>query len=303
MEKNRVLGLIAMTIVTIIYGVSYIAREVVAEYMHSTVIVGIQLIIMTVLFLLYNLAKKKSMKVSKKDLPMIILSGIFGTCLFHLFTVFSVTEIGANLSSLLYGFAAVFALTIDCTVRHRPLTKLSVASIIVSLVGVYILMGINFNDLASTNFKGYALCLAAIICWVVYCFLADKVSDQYETTVVLTYQAATGAILLIPFLFIFPISSAAVFLRFDVLACLFILGVVNSCLAYFLNLYAIKQIGVTISNLLLNFMPIVTVLVALLLYGVIPTMNQIIGGIIVIISVSMLNYDQIAIDKKKEVSA
>ena len=142
MEKNRVLGLIAMTIVTIIYGVSYIAREVVAEYMHSTVIVGIQLIIMTVLFLLYNLAKKKSMKVSKKDLPMIILSGIFGTCLFHLFTVFSVTEIGANLSSLLYGFAAVFALTIDCTVRHRPLTKLSVASIIVSLVGVYILMGI-----------------------------------------------------------------------------------------------------------------------------------------------------------------
>ena len=50
-------------------------------------------------------------------------------------------------------------------------------------------------------------------------------------------------------------------------------------------------------------MPIVTVLVALLLYGVIPTMNQIIGGIIVIISVSMLNYDQIAIDKKKEVSA
>ena len=107
------------------------------------------------------------MKVNKKDLPMIILSGIFGTCLFHLFTVFSVTEIGANLSSLLYGFAAVFALTIDCTVRHRPLTKLSVASIIVSLVGVYILMGINFSDLASTNFKGYALCLAAIICWVV----------------------------------------------------------------------------------------------------------------------------------------
>ena len=50
-------------------------------------------------------------------------------------------------------------------------------------------------------------------------------------------------------------------------------------------------------------MSIVTVLVALLLYGVIPTMNQIIGGIIVIISVFMLNYDQIAIDKKKEVSA
>ena len=270
MKSKRNLGFIAMAVVIIIYGVSYIARDVIVKYMHPTVIVAFQFTIMTVLFTLYNLFKKMNMRIEKKDILMVVLSGLVGCTFFHVFTVMSVKYIGATVSSLLFGFASVFSLLIDFVFFKRKKTKLSILAVVVSLVGVYILMGINPSDLAETNFMGYAICLLSIISWVIYCFLADKVSDKYEKTVVLNYQAVVNLV---------------------------ILGVFNSTFAYFLNIYAIKNIGVTFSNLFMNFLPIVTIAVGMVLYGTMPTLNQIIGGVIIIASVLILNKDQKNLDQ------
>ncbi len=80
-SKGKASGLLAMTVVVTIYGVSYISRAVISEYLSTIAIVGVQMGIMTVLFFLYNLITKKDMKVNKKDIPMIVISGLFGTTL------------------------------------------------------------------------------------------------------------------------------------------------------------------------------------------------------------------------------
>ncbi|WFD09638.1 DMT family transporter [Tepidibacter hydrothermalis] len=301
MNKNKILGLIAIIIVVTIYGVSYISRDVIDNYMHATVIVGFQLTIMAILFTVYNLFKKMDFKIEKSDIFIICLSGLFGTTFFHVLTVLSITAIGPTVSSLLFGFAAVFSLLIDTIFFKRPKTKLSILSVIVSLIGVYILMGIDFKDLASTNFKGYALTLLSIISWVVYCFLSDKVSDKYEKTVMLNYQAVVGAVTTLPFLLVYPVTMHNLMMG-KVIINLIILGVFNSTLAYFLNIYAIKNIGVTLSNLFMNFLPVVTIILSLLLYGTIPSMNQVVGGIIIIGSVLLLNKDQNNIERVEELN-
>ena len=86
-------------------------------------------------------------------------------------------------------------------------------------------------------------------------------------------------------------TTAIVGLQLGIMALLF------TIFAYFLNLYALKQIGVTLSNLFLNFMPVVTILAALVLYHTIPTGKQVIGGILIIASVFMLDKDQRNIEK------
>lgn len=288
---NRKFGFIAIFVVVTIYGISYIARDVIVKFMHPTVIVALQLTIMAILFTLYNLIKKVNLKIEKKDIFMIVLSGLFGTTFFHLFTVMSVQYIGGTVSSLLFGFAAVFSLLIDFMFFKRKKTKLSIVSVVVSLVGVYILMGINLKDLANTNLMGYFITLLSIISWVIYCFLSDKISNKYEKTVVLNYQAVIGAATTLPFLLVFPVAMGDL-LNPSIFINLIILGVFNSTFAYFLNIYAIKQIGVTFSNLFMNFLPIVTIAVGFILYGTVPAVNQIIGGILIIASVFILNKDQ-----------
>lgn len=296
MKKNKPLGYIAILIVVTIYGVSYISRDVIVKHMHATSVTFFQLLLMTVLFLAYNLITHKNFKVDKKDIPMIIVSGLIGTSVFHTLTILSVTHIGPTVSALMFGFASVFSLLIDVTVLKKRTNKLGVISVIISLTGVYILMGIRLDDLASTNFLGYALCIGSVIAWVVYCFLSDKISNKYDKTVLLSYQATAGMISTIPFLIAHPVSVST-FSNSEVLVNLAILGIINAAIAYFLNIYSIKQIGVTLANLFMNFMPIVTIVVAFMFYGTVPQMNQLIGGAIVIISVFMLSHAQALSDQ------
>lgn len=293
--KGKTIGLLAMVVVVTIYGVSYISRAVISEYLPTVVILGIQMAIMTILFNGYNLLTKKMMKVKTKDWGLIILSGLFGTTFFHGFTILSVTSIGATVSSLLFGFAAVFALIMEIVFFHRKKTKLGILGILISLIGVYILMGVKIGDLMSTNFKGYALCLLSTVSWVVYCFLTDRISSGYEKTVLLNYQALVGAVTTLPFLFFYQIEPS-VLAKPSVFMNLIVLGVFNSTFAYFLNIFAIKKIGVLLSNLMLDFLPVVTILISLVLYKTIPTANQIIGGIIILASVFMLDKDQRNLD-------
>lgn len=293
--KGKTIGLLAMVVVVTIYGVSYISRAVISEYLPTIVILGIQMAVMTILFTGYNLITRKKMKVQSKDWGLIILSGLFGTTFFHGFTILSVTSIGATVSSLLFGFAAVFALIMEIVFFHRKKTKLGILGILISLVGVYILMGVKIGDLMSTNFKGYALCLLSTVSWVVYCFLTDRISSGYEKTVLLNYQALVGAVTTLPFLFFYQIEPS-VLAKPSVFMNLIVLGVFNSTFAYFLNIFAIKKIGVLLSNLMLDFLPVVTILISLVLYKTIPTANQIIGGIIILASVFMLDKDQRNLD-------
>ena len=183
--------------------------EAVGAYLGTTAIVGLQMGIMALLFTIYNLITRKSFRVKKKDLIWILVSGIFGTTLFHGFTILGVNSIGATVSSLLYGFAAAFALIIEILLFHRKKTALGAASIVVSLIGVYILMDMNLQDLASTNFEGYILNLASIASWVIYTFLCDKVPTEYDKTIVLNYQAFVGVVTVLPFALLNPVSADA----------------------------------------------------------------------------------------------
>ena len=297
-QTNKVAGFIAMTLVVFIYGVSYLAREAIGAHMSAGTIVAIQMGIMAVLFTLYNLITRKSFKLHKQDVVWVIVSGLFGTTFFHGCTILSINSLGATVSSLLYGFAAAFALLVEILVFHRKKTVLGLIGILVSLVGVYIIMDMNLNDLASTNFKGYLLGLGSVASWVIYTFLCDKISADYDKTVVLNYQAYVGLITTIPFLILSPVSLEL--LKQPVIfGSLLVLGVFNSTFAYFLNMYALKQIGVTLSNLFLDFLPVVTILLAFVLYRTVPTGKQVIGGLLILASVFMLDRDQRNIETAK----
>lgn len=291
---KKTAGYSAMVLVVVIYGISYISRDIVTKYMHSTVLVGIQLLIMALLFTAINLFQHKNLKLPLKDILWLCFTGVFGTSIFQVLTTMGVKEIGPSVTSLLFGFAVVFALLGEVLFFKRKKTVLGVIGVIVSLIGVYILMGIDPKDLSGTNFYGYLLGIGSALSWVIYCFLSSKASDKYDKTVVLNYQAFAGALTTLPFIFIYPIETTEItgtVLPLIILN-IIILGVFNATGAKFLNMYALKIIGVTMSNLMLNFLPVVTVLLAFVLYGELPQMNQLIGGLIIVISVFILNKDQ-----------
>ena len=296
-KVNKASGMIAMSAVVLIYSISYIVREAIGKALTAPQVLTIQMAIMAVFFGLYNLIARKSFKLEKKDIVWVIASGLFGTTFFHGFTLLSVNSLGATVSSLLYGFAAAFALVLEIIIYHRKKTVLGIASIVVSLTGIFIMMDMNPGDLASTPFVGYLLGFASVISWVVYTFLCNKVSGDYDQTVLLSYQSLVGVVTTLPLMLIEGASLSGLG-DTKILMCALFLGLFNSSIAYFLNMYAIQRIGVTLSNLFLNFLPVVTMVIAIL-GGNMPTSHQVIGGALVVVSVFMLNKDQKNLDSAK----
>ena len=300
MKKNsKTLGMIAMAAVVMIYGISYISRQAIGTALTPPQILVIQMTIMAVFFGLYNLITRKSFQLKKKDVVWVIASGLFGTTFFHGFTLLSVNSLGATVSSLLYGFAAAFALVVEILLYHRKKTTLGIASILVSLTGIFILMDMDMKSLASTNFTGYLLGLASVASWVTYTFLCNKITGDYPQTVLLSYQSLVGVVTTVPLLFTGSLSLAGLGQPMVAVHILF-LGLFNSSIAYFLNMYAIQRIGVTLSNLFLNFLPVVTMVMAIILYGEMPSVKQLVGGALVIVSVFMLSRDQKNLDSASE---
>ena len=305
-SSGKGLGYIAITIVAIIYGVSYMARNVITDTgaMQPPVITFFQLAIMAVLFLVINLIGRKSMKIAPKHIPMLILSGVFGTFIFHTLTNLSVSRVGAGIPSLMYGFAAAFSLIISVIFFRKKTNVLCWVSVIVGVVGLYIIMGITPASFADTDMLGYLFSIGCVLAWVIYCFLADKVSDEYDKTVVLFWNAVVGLVASCPFLIAYPIKGEVFSANVSsIVVCLVILGVFNATFAYFLNLYAVKKIGVNMANIFLNFMPVATLAAVFFVYGTPPKAHEVIGGVIVIASVFLLGWAESLLNKKQAKAA
>ncbi|MFI3312760.1 MAG: DMT family transporter [Eubacteriales bacterium] len=291
MKQNKALGYAAITLVAIIYGVSYMARNIITDTkaVDPTGITCLMLLIMAIAFAIYNISTKKSIIIEKKDVFIVLISGFIGAFLFQTLTNLSVSHVGAGIPSLVFGLATAFALIINAVVYKKKSNGLGWGAVALSMVGLCIVTGITPQTFADTNLLGYGMSIGAALAWVVYCFLADKISAKYEKTVLLFWNAVVGAVCSAPFLLIYPIDGVAFQANlWPILGALIVLGLFNATLGKFLNVYAIKIIGVNMSNIFLNFMPIATLLSVFLVYGTAPKVNEIIGGIIIIGSVLLL---------------
>ncbi len=301
MNQQKVLGYIAIIIAVIISGISYMFRKVITETgsLEPIIISLFQLFIMAFLFGIYNIATKKSIKVSPKHLPLMILTGLMGTVIFYTITITAVAHVGANIPSLLFGLSPAFSLLINILFYKKSTNLLSWIAVFLSLGGLYVIMDLTWENLANTNFLGYAYCVGSVIVWVLYSFMAPRVAEDYEKSVVLFWNAVAGFLVSLPFIFIYPINWNLLEPHFtSVVSSIVILGVFNSAVTYFLILYAIERIGINMSNMSFNFMPLATLAAVFIAYGTPPTTNEITGGLIIIVSVFLLGYAESRLNKK-----
>jgi len=171
--------------------------------------------------------------------------------------------------------------------------------ILISIAGIVLVL---FDDLTvSTSLQdmlGYGLMLLSLVFWTIYSLMTKKVSQKYSSLKITAIQSIMALLLFIPTLLIpgtFP--NFQIFSPGDWWNLLF-LGVICSGVCYFLFIHSIHVLGVTLPNLLLNFIPIVTIVTNAIIGHQTISPLQIIGGIVVVASMTVLTIDNL---KKSEV--
>jgi len=295
---KKVLGLLAVLSTVIFWGISFISASQILTKVDPLVLGFFRYVLAAVFVGVVVIVRRIDLRVSKKDLLVFLLAVVLGIFLYSILENTALTLISAAAASIITALTPM-AMVLGNFLVHREKISLSeTLLILISIAGVVLVL---YGDLTAgaggKEWLGYAIMVLSIVFWTAYSLMTQKITVKYSSLKVTAIQSFMTLFFFIPTLFIAPFPEFGTFTLLDWGNLLF-LGVICSGLCYFLFITSVKYLGVTLPNLLLNFIPIVTIITNGILQHQEIDGLQIIGGIIVVLSMTVLTIDNL---KRSEV--
>ncbi len=288
MKKRNTIGLILLILTVIMWGISFISIKITMLVFPPLSLAFYRFVIASIiLYPIMKLVAPKE-KLLKKDAPLMAIAAIIGITIYFFFENNGVFRISASAASVIIAFIPVVA-TLGEIIFLKKFPKLIVIiGIILSIFGVYLVIGGDIS--AGGNPSGYFYMLGAAISFSIYLIITKPLFDTYSDITVSFYQSLFGCIAFIPFLGLEKVNWSL--LNTNISFHFIFLAVFCSGIATYFYMYALNNLGVTISAVFMNSIPVVTFLVSYFWFGEIPKGIQIIGAIVVIIAVSMVTLNE-----------
>ena len=213
----------------------------------------------------------------KKDWKTIILSGLlFGA---HWVTYFY----ALHLSNVAIGMLSLFTYPI-ITALLEPLffkTNLNKKHVLLGfivLIGIYFLAP-DFN-IENNQTKGVLFGLISAVFYAIRNILMKPKVANYHGSMLMFYQMAVVTLVLWPVLFIFEVTPSS----HDWQA-LLILALVTTSIGHTLFVMSFKNFSISTASIMSSVQPIYGILFGILFLSEIPTINTLIGGFLILITV------------------
>ena len=157
----------------------------------------------------------------------------------------------------------------------------------VSIAGVWLVAGVSFS--ISGNITGYLFMTGAALSWVAYSFLTRPLFAHCSRIYIVFWQTAAGFIFFIPF-------SVMEFHGWgkadaEVIIHMLFLGIFCSAIGYWYYVRAMEVLGVSLSGIFINLIPVVTVIAGFFILDDRLTLLQWIGAALVLTGVYLAILD------------
>lgn len=219
--------------------------------------------------------KRESLRLeSKKDYIMIALTGI--TLAVHWTTFFQSIQVSSvAIGTITFSTFPLFLTFLEPVVFHEKLQKQSIVKAILLMAGVFI----TIPEFSTGNQTTVGI-IWGMICSVTYAVLtlANRYfSGKYDGKLICLYEQGTAAIVLAPALLFMKVDW-----RVQDLAGVAIIGFVCTAFAYTLYVGAQKKVKAQTAGLISGMETVYGILYALLFLGEIPTIREILGGVVIL---------------------
>lgn len=287
MKAERILPVLTVLFAVLVWGISFVSTKVVLADLPPVSIAFFRQLIAIVPLLMILRMNGETLSLQKGELRLFFVAAFFGLVLYFVFENSGLQYTTASNASMLVAAIPIFTLTIE-SIRHKQkLALFTLAMILVSIGGVYlILFEDGLPDFSSDTFLGNLLVFGAMMSWIAYTYVSKRLSTRYNSLKITTIQTFCSIPLFVPFLlhevpaWRMPSSLSLLNLAF--------LGILCSAAAYVAFLYGLQKLGPVIPSAFLNLMPVVTIVTGMVLLAEIPTLTQIIGATLIIGSLTAL---------------
>jgi len=285
MGTNKLKGHIACLITVIIWGMSFISIKYCLEVFRPMTLAFIRFLIASIILFFITRKSKKFDKIKKKDIPLMAISGIIGISIYFFCENNGIEHTQASVASLLLATIPIITLFADRLVFKEKITLKKWIGILVSFVGVAMIIGENTGG--KSELIGYVYMIGAVLAWVIYSVATKPLVDKYSQITIVYYQSMFGALALLPF--VFTEKNNWEMLNLSIVLNVLYLAIFCSVLGYIWYVFSVNELGISLSSLYINLMPLVTLIGSYFILEESFGINKLLGGAFVILSVFIVS--------------
>jgi len=230
-------------------------------------------------------------KLKARDIPLLLGAGLFGVTFYFFCENNGIALVTASEASIAIGSIPVLTMIADSLswkfARNKNGARSQTAARIgarqwigafISIAGVWLVAGVSFA--LSGSVLGYIYMAGAAIFWVVYSLLTRPLFSRCSRIYIVFWQSVAGFIGFIPF----SIMEFSQWGRPDipVILHLVFLSVFCTALGYWYYARSLEVLGMSVSAIFINLIPMVTVIFGFIVMGDRLTALQWLGAVFVI---------------------
>jgi len=283
MKQKSYLAYASVIIAMIFWSFTFVWYKVVYQYYNPITTVLLRLIISSIFLLLLTYPLKRLQKLKIKDFKYFALVTFYQPFLYFIGESYGVQLVSSTLAAVIIATIPLFTVIISTIFYKEKITKMNIAGIIFSIIGVSLVI-FNKNENIAASPIGISMLFLAVLAGIGYSIVIKKLSDKYNSVSIVTYHNILGILYFIPLFFIldFKEFSQTGFSN-DAWIPLLKLAIFGSSFAFIFFTFSIKKLGITKANAFTNMIPVFTAIFAF--YVLDETLNLIkITGIIIVIA-------------------
>lgn len=226
------------------------------------------------------------LKISIKNLPYFIGLGVFGIGSAQFFYLLAISKINVAAAILLHYTGPVFVALYVVFIQRHKLSFNSVLAILGTLIGCFLVVGAYNLQLFALNRVGIVAGILAAVSFAVYSILSEYGMRKYTPWTVLLYGMLFAALM---WNILHPPLEAFLH-RYSPIqwGLILFIGVCGTIFPFGLYFEGVKRIKPTHASITATLEPISAGIIAAVFLGEMMGTLQIIGGLIVIVSIILL---------------
>ena len=264
--NQRTFALIAVSIATLIYGVTYtIAKDVMPNYIKPYGFILLRVSSATLIFWTVGLFTKQQ-KIEKSDYKKILIASFFGITI-NMLAFFKGLSLTSPISaSVMMVTSPIMVLIFSSILIRKPIGKQRILGVFIGLVGALFLITLgNSSTGTSTNsaFGNFLVFLNAAS-YGLYLVLAKDLVKKYNPIVFIKWLYLFGLIFVIPFGYAELTAVVWQEIPTNIYWNISFVLLFTTCITYLFNLYGLSKLKPTTVSVFIYLQPVIATIYALI---------------------------------------
>jgi drug/metabolite transporter (DMT)-like permease len=299
MKSKLSLVYVSLVLSMLFWGYTFVAFKFALESFKPISIIFFRLIISVIFLFSIAFFSGKLQTIRRADYRYFLLLAFFEPFLYFIGESFGLTYVSSTMGSVIIAIIPLIVPIAAWFIYREKLTVLNWVGLLVSFSGV---IAVVFSSEAEiiARLKGVLLLFLAVLSAVGYSLTVKGLSHKYNGFTITAYQNALGIILFLP-LFLWLDADGILAIRPSILSwtSLLYLAIFGSSLTFVLFTFAIREIGVSRSNIFSNLIPVFTAVFSYFLLKETMPGLKVAGIFIVLIGVFLSQVQSIKFKKQK----